>query len=236
VARVKDIGDQGPLGTALQWCHLGTVDHVRVAANSSVIKAVAGDSGSAAAVFAGATMCQGFDPGPSRMSDSVVKDNVSVAVAHGGRADVFGAGMITASTLTMRKVVVSGNRGFARGDAGGDVQGGGIWNGAFPLPFLAGLHSNLTLERSVVTGNSLYGARGELFSGAGVYTRDPITSTATVVAGNNPDQCFGCSTATSSTATSAAAPPRRTPARAGLRPSTSALRDHVVAAGLDHTS
>ena len=61
-------------------------------------------------------MCNGFDPGPSTLTDSVIKNNVSTAIAQGGRADVFGAGIITASSLTMREVVISGNRGFAHGE------------------------------------------------------------------------------------------------------------------------
>ena len=75
-------------------------------------------------------MCNGFDPGRSTLTDSVIKNNVSTAIADGGRADVFGAGIITASSLTMREVLISHNRGTARGDDGGTVQGGGIWNGA----------------------------------------------------------------------------------------------------------
>jgi hypothetical protein len=144
-------------------------------------------------------MCNGFDPGPSELTNSVVKDNTAIAIGHGGRADVFGAGMITGSTLKMRNVTVTGNRGYAAGTAGGDVQGGGIWNGAFPLPFLDGLHSNLTLAHSKVTDNVLHGGRGEVLAGGGIYTRDPISRAATVLSGNRPDQCFGCSTTTPAT-------------------------------------
>jgi hypothetical protein len=225
VARVKDIGDFGPLGGVLQWCNLATVNGLRVVGNSTVVRSVDGDSGSSAAIFAGATMCNGFDPGPSTLTNSVVKDNTSIAIGHGGRADVFGAGLITASSLTMRNVTVTGNRGYAAGSAGGDVQGGGIWNGAFPLPFLEGLHSNLTLAHSRVTGNVLAGANAEVLAGGGIYTRDHITRAQTTVSGNRPDQCFGCSTATSMAATALT----RSKAVTSRRSDTSTLLDHLAA-------
>ena len=51
------------------------------------------------------------------------------------------------SSLLMRNVVVAGNRGHADGLTG-DTQGGGIWNGMFPLPFLDGLDNGLRLSRT----------------------------------------------------------------------------------------
>ena len=166
VARIKDVGDVGPIGGILQWCNLGTLDGLRVVGNSTVVRSVDGDSGSSAAIFAGATMCNGFDPGASTLTNSLIKGNTSTAIGHGGRADVFGSGIIAGSTLTMRNVTVTDNRGYARGTAGGDVQGGGIWNGVFPLPFLDGLHSNLTLSHSRVTGNILSGGTGRCWPAA----------------------------------------------------------------------
>ncbi len=225
VARVKDIGDVGPIGGILQWCNLGTLDGLRVVDNSTVVRSVDGDSGSSAAIFAGATMCNGFDPGPSTLTDSLVKGNTSTAIGHGGRADVFGSGIIVGSTLTMRNVTVTDNRGYARGTTGGDVQGGGIWNGVFPLPFLDGLHSNLTLSHSTVTGNVLRGGTGEVLAGGGIYTRDHITRAQTTVSGNRPDQCFGCSTATPMAATALS----RSKAVVPRRSDTSTLLDRLAA-------
>ena len=231
IARVKDIGDQGPLGGALQWCNLGTLTGLRVVGNSTLVRSVGGDAGSPAAVFGGATMCNGFDPGPSTLSDSEIKDNTSTAIAKGGRADVFGAGIITASTLTIRKVEITGNHAFARGDDGGTVQGGGIWNGAFDLPFLAGLHSNLTLEQVRVTHNSVAGSTSEVASGGGIYTRDPISRNATVIKSNQPDQCFGCSTeaaaATGNRGAKSATQPRRTTSNLAdfIKPTNRGLRN-----------
>jgi hypothetical protein len=195
VARIHDVGDFGPMGSALQWCNLGTISGLRANGNATVITSLHGDASGAGAVFAGATLCNGFDPGPSTLSRSLIQNNTTTAIAPHGRADVLGAGINTASSLTMSGVLVSGNHGVAHGSRGGDVQGGGIWNGMFPLPFLDGLHSNLTLTRSLVVGNVVTGGPGEATTGGGIYTRDPIALSLTAVVGNRPDQCTGCSSA-----------------------------------------
>jgi len=205
VARVKTVGDFGPMGGALQWCNLATVSGLRVGDNTTRVFAVDGDAGSAAAVFAGATMCNGFDPGPSTLSDSVINNNISTSISPHGRADVLGAGIDVGSSLTMRRVRVSGNFGVGVSRTG-DVQGGGIWNGVFPLPFLEGLHSNLRLDKVVVTGNRVSGGQP---TGGGIYTRDPIAFSSTQVRGNRPNDCTGCTSATTGTATNVDAVARR---------------------------
>jgi hypothetical protein len=86
------------------------------------------------------------------------------------------------------------------------------------------LHCNLTLDRVIVKRNSVAGSAGEVASGGGVYTRDPITRSATVIKRNNPDQCFGCSTAAAATRNArakSATQPRRT---------TSNMSDYIGAA------
>jgi hypothetical protein len=198
LARIHSLSDQGPLGGALQWCNLGTLDKLRADRNITVVTALHGNSGAAAAVFAGATVCQGFDPGPSRLTRSRIRDNVAIAIAPHGRADVFGAGIDLGSTLTMNQVDVSHNRGISRGH-GGDVQGGGIWNSVFPLPFLEGLHGNLTLQHVKVTENSLTGGPGAKVSGGGIYSTDPISLHDVVLRENSPNQCTGCPTAPGAT-------------------------------------
>jgi hypothetical protein len=50
----------------------------------------------------------------------------------------------------------------------------------------------LTLEDGVVAGNRLEGSPGVDVQGGGVFASAPITLGDTVVAGNKPDQCFGC--------------------------------------------
>jgi hypothetical protein len=191
VARVKTVGEFGPIGGALQWCNLATITGLRAKDNVTWVYAVDGYAASGAAVLAGATLCNGFDPGPSTLRDSVIANNRSTAISPHGRADVLGAGIDVASSLTMQQVRISGNTSLGLAKTG-DVQGGGIWNGAFPLPFLEHLHSNLSLDRVVVTGNR---AAGPQATGGGIYTRDPIAFSETTVRGNRPNDCTGCDAA-----------------------------------------
>jgi hypothetical protein len=222
LSRVKTVGDFGPVGGALQWCNLATVSGLRATDNVTRVIAVDGDAGSAAAVLAGATMCNGFDPGPSTLSDSVIKNNVSVAISSAGRADVLGAGIDVASTLTMQRVGVTGNSGVGLSSTG-DVQGGGIWNGAFPSPFLEGLHSNLRLEHVVVKGNRVIGGRA---TGGGIFTRDPIAVNETQVSGNRPNDCTGCGGAVTASVASPTAAAQRS--GSGQRPFTDPLVAHLL--------
>ena len=92
----------------------------------------------------------------------------------------------TTACSTLRDTAVSHNSGRAVG-AGGTAQGGGIWNGVL----LTGPPVELTLDRSLVTGNSLTASPGIERSGGGVFTTEPIVRNRTLIAGNSPDQCFG---------------------------------------------
>jgi hypothetical protein len=223
LARIHSLAPFGPLGSALQWCNIGTLDKLRADRNLTQVIALHGDSGAAAAVFAGATVCNGFDPGPSRMTRSRIRDNVAVAIAPHGRADVLGAGIDVGSSLTMSQVDVSENHGVSRG-RGGDVQGGGIWNSVFPLPFLEGLHSNLTLQHVKVTENSLTGAPGASLSGGGIYSTDPIALQNVLLRDNSPNQCTGCPTAPGTARTATRSAP------AGIhRPATDPLTARLTA-------
>ena len=100
---------------------------------------------------------------------------------------------------------MSGNAGVGVGRTG-DVQGGGIWNGMFPVPFLEGLHSNLRLDKVVVTGNRVVGGQP---TGGGIYTRDPIEFSGGEVRGNGPNDCTGCTAAPAGSATTVDAVARR---------------------------
>jgi hypothetical protein len=110
------------------------------------------------------------------------------AVAFGGGIAMFGA------DLTLERTVVVANSVSATGAAGplpfGGVAcafGGGISNGAPGIPAEA-----LTLVDSVVTANRLSGSSGLPLQGGGVYTTNGLSRTRTVIAGNKPDDCFGC--------------------------------------------
>jgi hypothetical protein len=82
---------------------------------------------------------------------------------------------------------VSGNTVDA-GGASGNALGGGIFDG-FNVDGPPG--APLVLTNSRVTANTLGGA-GVLLQGGGAYLQNPITLTNSVIAGNAPDQCFGC--------------------------------------------
>ena len=81
------------------------------------------------------------------------------------------------------------NRLTANG-AAGSAEGGGIWNGD-PGD---GRRPNLTAADSAVTGNTVSGT-GVLVRGGGLFNASGVATaslTRTVIAGNRPDQCFGC--------------------------------------------
>ena len=189
-AHVRTTADFGEEGSALSWCDLATIDGLQAIGNQTVTTAVDGQADSAGAIAPLATLCQGYDPGPSTVSNSLIKDNTSTSYATHGPANVYGAGLSIDSHLTMRDVLIKGNRGIGVGD-GGLVEGGGIFNGEPPLPFTVP-PSQLALVGVNVTGNSVSGNPTETLLGGGISTSDPITASSTHVKGNSPDQCFGC--------------------------------------------
>jgi hypothetical protein len=67
------------------------------------------------------------------------------------------------------------------------VFGGGISNGGFGVP-----PATLTLTDSIVNANRLDGSPGLPLNGGGIYTESSIAPRRTVVAGNKPNDCFGC--------------------------------------------
>jgi hypothetical protein len=80
---------------------------------------------------------------------------------------------------------VTGNTATAKG-AGGNAQGGGINNiNLFGPP-------QLTLIDSAILANRLSASPGIALHGGGLFTDSPVTLTRTLIAGNQPDQCFGC--------------------------------------------
>ena len=101
--------------------------------------------------------------------------------------------------LTLERAIVIGNRGSFEGGVGLPFVGGGInGGGILSTDFSAG-PPELTLSDSVVTANELttttgIGPLGGGIFSASVFAGDPIpfTLTSTVVAGNKPEQCFGC--------------------------------------------
>jgi hypothetical protein len=160
------------------------VDHNRVSAT------VPPSSGNlAGAVFAGLEVA-----GVVTIRNSSVSHNILHAVSATGAANVAGGGIGNLSgQLALERTLLIGNRATANG-VGGLALGGGIVNVDF-----GGGPPELALSDSVVTANQLIASPGITPRGGGIFTADifsgapfAVTLTRTVVAGNKPDQCFGC--------------------------------------------
>jgi hypothetical protein len=166
-------GDTG--GGAL----LGTVTNTRISGNTVTVSSAAGD---ALAAIGGLLQF-------GSLTNSAVSNNQLRASSPTGSVSVIGAGVVVAEhTLTLRNTTVSGNTGDASGPSG-FARGGGIYDG----PFFDIAGSPLVLINSSVTGNVLTGSAGITLQGGGLYIQNqPLTLTHSVIAGNSPDQCYGC--------------------------------------------
>jgi hypothetical protein len=143
----------------------------------------------------------------------VISGNTAVARTSAGSATVQAVGVLNASLLKLDGVRVSGNAGTATGPSGTE-QGGGIWNGVFFGP----PQVQLTLNDTTVTRNSLTGSRGITLQGGGLFTTLPVTLVHSLITGNVPDQCFGCTSgAAAAVGSHAARTLERSRAAAGLR-------------------
>jgi len=131
---------------------------------------------------------------PVTMQDSLVARNtVTVqaplgAQAFGGGIAMFGGDLTLARTVVVANSV-SGNGAAAPLPFGGVSSsfGGGISNGGPGIP-----SATLTLTDSVVNANRLSGSPGFLLQGGGVFNQGAFNRTRAVIAGNKPDDCFGC--------------------------------------------
>jgi hypothetical protein len=118
-------------------------------------------------------------------SSRVIGNSVSADSAS-GFVLVAGGGVGNTGQATLQKTLVVGNAAGANG-AFGVAQGGGINNVS-----VGGPPPQLTVANGVVTANRLTGSPGITLQGGGIFTAFPVTLTGTVIAGNQPDQCFGC--------------------------------------------
>jgi hypothetical protein len=191
--RTVDIGattaDVGPAGSALEVDGGGTIE------NTSIINNTFLDVADDNAGVTGAVAVYNFsdhEPELLRVRRSVIAGNRSRASSASGTATAQGGGIVNNSLLALHHTVVSANTLAAAGPAGATEEGGGIWNGVL----LSGPPVELRLEDSAVTGNVLRSGAGVSAQGGGVFTTLQIALLRTVVAGNRPDQCFGCGTAT----------------------------------------
>jgi hypothetical protein len=126
--------------------------------------------------------------GVATISNTLIAANSVTSSAGSGGAFAVGGGLANVGQTTVQRTLVVGNSVRGQG-GGGVVQGGGIWNGRFddsaPPP-------QLTLTDTAITGNALAAGPGPTVQGGGLFTIAPVTRTRTVIAGNRPDQCFGC--------------------------------------------
>jgi hypothetical protein len=131
-------------------------------------------------------------------SDMTIRDSLiarnQVVIEAERAAIAVGGGIANAGRLTVERTRVLRNRVRASGAGGllpfgepSSVLGGGIWNGSFGGP-----SPELELTKSVVAGNRLVGPANFVIRGGGLWTITPVTLTKTTIAGNRPDQCFGC--------------------------------------------
>jgi hypothetical protein len=161
--------------------NIATITNTRIVDNSLDATAPAGT-----VIAVGGGLAVGFHFGVT-VRDSLIARNIVTATSAGGTPIGAGGGVENFGQLTLERTVVTNNAGTANG-ASGIAHGGGISNETFPgdSPPL------LTLTDSVVTANNLGASPGVTPQGGGLFTTSPATLTRTVVAGNKPDQCFGC--------------------------------------------
>jgi hypothetical protein len=157
----------------------GKISNTRFTGNSVTVRSAAADAiaSAGAAIFAGS------------MTNSVVSGNQVHGSSPHGSVFVAGGGLQAGDAgITLRSTTVSGNVGDARGLTG-SAQGGGIFDVAVPDGPPGG---PLVLTNSTVTRNVLTGGAAVTLQGGGVFARNPVTLTHSVIAGNTPDQCDGC--------------------------------------------
>ena len=160
-------------------------DHVSLSDNSIKVTGatVAGGDGGGMEVDA-----------PVTMRDSLVTHNSVVVDAPNGSI-AGGGGIAMFADLTLERTAVLANSVTALGAPGplpfpgqvSSVFGGGISNNGFGFD-----SGTLTMTDVVVAGNGLRARSGFVVRGGGVYSEGPVVKTRTLIAGNSPDQCFGC--------------------------------------------
>jgi hypothetical protein len=206
--------DVGPGGDAIEVDGGGTISNSAITGN---VSAIVSPDGTATVV--GALGIYNFtnDPKLLTVQNTTITGNMLSASTRTGTATVQGAGIFNNSLLELIGDTVSNNSGTAIGPAGA-AQGGGIWNGVD----LSGPPVQLTVVRTAVTRNALAGSPGVTLQGGGLYTTLPVTVTDSLIAGNIPDQCFGCS----SSAAISAGQQAHANSQTGRRPTP---RDHHFA-------
>jgi hypothetical protein len=163
----------GDSGAGEQGNQVNTINGTRLTGNTVTVTSVAGNA------FGG----PGVTVGGGTYTYSVIADNhVTVSAPNGfAWANAGGIGA-DAPGLTFRNSQIRGNTIDATGQTGW-IGGGGIADFGQPL----------TLFDTPVTGNALTANPGVTVQGGGLFLQNStLTSTGSPIAGNMPDQCFGC--------------------------------------------
>lgn len=149
---------------------------------------ISGNSVTATAANGWAIAAAGASIYRGSLDRSIVSDNrVSASSPNGGVWVVGGALMGDWGGITLDRSTVSRNTASGTG-LEGSVQGGGIFDAVTDGP----PGGPLNLTRTSVTWNTASGSAGVSVEGGGVYTDNVVTSIASVIAHNVPDQCVGC--------------------------------------------
>jgi hypothetical protein len=176
------VADVGPAGSALELDGSGTISGTSIDGNTATTLSPDG----AASTAGGLGM---FGTDLLTVKNSTISENLTSARSDTGTASVLGGGVFNNSLLTLDHVAVSRNTARAEGPTGA-AQGGGIWNGVdITGPAV------LTLENSSLVGNTLEASPDIPREGGGLFTTAPVTRVNTLIAGNQPNQCVGCSLA-----------------------------------------
>jgi hypothetical protein len=208
-ATLATTADIGPAGSTLELDGSGTITNTRITDNTSTVVSPDGIAGNAGAGLAAS------GTGLVTVRGGVISGNTAIAKTSTGSATVEAVGVLSDSLLELDGVQISGNTGAATGPTG-TAQGGGIWNGVE----FAGPQVQLTLDHTTVTNNSLSGSPGITVQGGGLFTTLPVTLIHSLIAGNVPDQCFGCTGGAANTAAPrlSRAPDRGQKTRGLIRP------------------
>jgi hypothetical protein len=122
------------------------------------------------------------------LSGSVISGNHITASSPNGGVSVAGGALVgDVGGISLTNSEISRNSVQGNG-LEGSVLGGGIFDALTAGP----PGGPLNLTQSSVTWNTASGSAGMTVQGGGVYTDNVVTSTDSVIAHNQPDQCVGC--------------------------------------------
>ena len=186
--RTATSADVGPSGSAVELDGPGEIADSSIIDNPVSVLAVAGPDAVAQAASGLAVFDFAGNPRQVTVRRTQISGNTAVARTPEGSALAVGGGVFNNSLLALEDVLIARNNGVARAPVA-DAQGGGVWNGAF----LSGPPVQLSLTKTRIVGNTLVTSPSGTRRGAGLYTSEPVTLLRSVITGNAPDQCFGCS-------------------------------------------